>query len=159
MLIAEQSQRNTPIRILPAIAVASPPIFIGTVSGHLPPMSVAIPARACGIDFGTSNSTAGWLRPGQPPLLALEEGKFTLPSVIFFNADENTVSVGRAGLNEYLDGYEGRLMRALKSLLGSSLMEGRTEVQGRSKTYIELLTQFIAELKQRAEAAADRSFD
>ncbi|MDD2686408.1 MAG: Hsp70 family protein [Gallionella sp.] len=122
-------------------------------------MSVETPARACGIDFGTSNSTAGWLRPGLPPLLALEDGKLTLPSVIFFNADENTVSVGRAGLNEYLEGYEGRLMRALKSLLGSSLMEGKTEVQGRSKTYIELLTQFIAELKCRAEIAADRSFD
>ncbi|MGE5757652.1 MAG: Hsp70 family protein, partial [Sideroxydans sp.] len=93
-------------------------------------MSVETPARACGIDFGTSNSTAGWLRPGHAPLLALEDGKVTLPSVIFFNADENTVSVGRAGLGEYLDGYEGRLMRALKSLLGSSLMEGRTEVQG-----------------------------
>jgi hypothetical chaperone protein len=122
-------------------------------------MSVETPARACGIDFGTSNSTAGWLRPGQQPLLALEDGKLTLPSVIFFNADENCTSVGRAGLNEYMEGYEGRLMRALKSLLGSSLMEGRTEVQGQSKTYKELLTQFIAELKRRAETAADRSFD
>ncbi len=122
-------------------------------------MSVAVPARACGIDFGTSNSTAGWLRPDHAPLLALEDGKVTLPSVIFFNADENTVSVGRAGLDEYLEGYEGRLMRALKSLLGSSLMEGKTEVQGRSLPYKELLAQFIAELKRRAEAAAGRSFD
>jgi len=122
-------------------------------------MSVEAPARACGIDFGTSNSTAGWLRPDQPPLLVLEDGKITLPSVIFFNADENTVSVGRAGLNEYLEGYEGRLMRALKSLLGSSLMEGQTEVQGRPLPYKELLAQFIAELKRRAEVAADRSFD
>jgi hypothetical chaperone protein len=48
-------------------------------------MSVETPARACGIDFGTSNSTAGWLRPGQATLLALEDGKVTLPSVIFFN--------------------------------------------------------------------------
>ncbi|MFA6903783.1 MAG: Hsp70 family protein, partial [Gallionellaceae bacterium] len=122
-------------------------------------MSVEPPARACGIDFGTSNSTAGWLRPGQPTLLALEDGKLTLPSVIFFNAEESSVSVGRAGLNQYLEGYEGRLMRALKSLLGSSLMEGRTEVQGRSLTYMELLAQFIAELKRRAEAAAGRTFD
>ncbi len=122
-------------------------------------MSVESPARACGIDFGTSNSTAGWLRPGQPALLALEDGKVTLPSVIFFNADENTVSVGRAGLNEYLEGYEGRLMRALKSLLGSSLMEGRTEVKNRSLSYMELLGQFIAELKRRAETSAGRKFD
>jgi len=44
-------------------------------------------------------------------------------------------------------------MRALKSLLGSSLMEGRTEVQGRSKTYMELLAQFIA----RTQAASRNS--
>ncbi|RFC36977.1 MAG: putative chaperone protein [Candidatus Nitrotoga sp. LAW] len=122
-------------------------------------MSIETPARACGIDFGTSNSTVGWLRPGQPSLLALENGKPILPSVVFFNAEENTVSFGQAGLKEYLDGYEGRLMRALKSLLGSSLMEGKTEIQGRSLPYKELLTQFITELKHRAEMAADRSFD
>ena len=46
------------------------------------------PARACGIDFGTSNSTVGWLRPGVPALLPLEDGKPTLPSAVFFNADE-----------------------------------------------------------------------
>ncbi|GBG13145.1 hypothetical chaperone protein [Novimethylophilus kurashikiensis] len=122
-------------------------------------MSVEAPARACGIDFGTSNSTAGWLHPGLSPLLPLEDGKITLPSVIFFNADENTVSVGRAGLNEYLEGYEGRLMRALKSLLGSNLMDGHTEVNGRPLPYKELLSQFIAELKHRAETSAGRSFD
>ncbi|CAH1188910.1 putative heat shock protein YegD [Candidatus Nitrotoga sp. BS] len=122
-------------------------------------MPVETPARACGIDFGTSNSTVGWLRPGQPILLALENGKPTLPSVVFFNAEENTVSVGQAGLQEYLEGYEGRLMRALKSLLGSSLMEGKTEINGRSLPYKELLTQFITELKRRAETAADRTFE
>ena len=122
-------------------------------------MSVESPARACGIDFGTSNSTVGWLRPDQPPLLTMENGKPTLPSVVFFNAEENTVSVGQAGLNEYLEGYEGRLMRALKSLLGSSLMEGKTEINGRSLPYKELLTKFITELKRRAEIAADRTFE
>lgn len=122
-------------------------------------MFLAAPARACGIDFGTSNSTVGWLRPSHPPLLALEDGHATLPSVIFFNAEENSTSVGRAALNEYLAGYEGRLMRALKSLLGSSLMEGKTEVQGRSLPYMELLSQFMVELKRRAETAAGRSFD
>ncbi|WP_035384700.1 Hsp70 family protein [Ferriphaselus sp. R-1] len=122
-------------------------------------MFLAAPARACGIDFGTSNSTVGWLRPNHPPLLALEDGHATLPSVIFFNVEENSTSVGRAALNEYLAGYEGRLMRALKSLLGSSLMEGKTEVQGRSLPYMELLSQFMVELKRRAETAAGRSFD
>lgn len=117
------------------------------------------PARACGIDFGTSNSTVGWLRPGQPTLLALEDGKPTLPSAVFFNADEDSTCYGRAALGEYLEGYEGRLMRALKSLLGSSLIDGHTEVHGRALAFRELLAQFIGELKKRAETQAGRSFD
>ena len=122
-------------------------------------MPSSISARACGVDFGTSNSTVGWQRPGQPVLLALEEGKPTLPSVVFFNAEEASVSFGRAGLREYLDGYEGRLMRSLKSLLGSSLIDGVTEVQGRAIRFRELLTQFIATLKARAEAQGQREFE
>ncbi|RIX47408.1 MAG: Hsp70 family protein [Rhodocyclales bacterium GT-UBC] len=119
----------------------------------------ASPARACGIDFGTSNSTVGWLNPGQPTLLALEDGKLTLPSVVFFNAEEDSISFGRAGLGEYLDGYEGRLMRSLKSLLGSSLIDGRTEVNGRAVVFRELLTEFIGTLKSRAEGQAGRPFE
>ena len=116
-------------------------------------------ARACGIDFGTSNSTVGWLRPDYPTLLALEDDKPTLPSVVFFNAEENSVSFGRAGLREYLDGHEGRLMRSLKSLLGSSLIDGRTEVHGRVVAFRELLTHFIGALKERAERQAGRTFE
>ena len=51
-------------------------------------MNQASPANALGIDFGTSNSTVGWWRPGMEPLLELEDGKITLPSVIFFNTEE-----------------------------------------------------------------------
>lgn len=115
--------------------------------------------RACGIDFGTSNSTVGWLRPGQPTLLPLEDGKPTLPSVVFFNAEERSIRFGRAGLREYLDGYEGRLMRSLKSLLGSSLIDGRTEVQGTVVPFRDLLSKFIGTLKARAEAEGRRTFE
>ena len=117
------------------------------------------PARACGIDFGTSNSTVGWLRPGVPALLPLEDGKPTLPSAVFFNADEESTHYGRDALQEYLEGYEGRLMRALKSLLGSNLMEGSTEVGGRALRYSDLLASFIGELKRRAEREAGRPFE
>ena len=63
------------------------------------------PPRACGIDFGTSNSTVGWLRPGAPALLALEDDAPTLPSAVFFNADDDSTSYGRAALADYLDGW------------------------------------------------------
>ncbi|WP_374245752.1 Hsp70 family protein [Zoogloea sp.] len=119
----------------------------------------AAPARACGIDFGTSNSTVGWLRPGGETLLILEDGKPTLPSAVFFNADEESTHFGRDALAEYLEGYEGRLMRALKSLLGSKLMEGSTEVGGRALPFKDLLASFIGELKRRAEAQAGRGFE
>ncbi|WP_417066695.1 Hsp70 family protein [Niveibacterium terrae] len=117
------------------------------------------PARACGIDFGTSNSTVAWLRPGASTLLPLEAGKPGLPSAVFFNADEDSVCFGRAALAEYLEGYEGRLMRSLKSLLGSSLIDSHTEVLGRLLPFRDLLRQYIAELKRRGEAAAGRTFD
>ena len=115
-------------------------------------------ANACGVDFGTSNSTVGWIRPGQPVMLGLEEGKTTLPSVVFFNAEDEEVSFGRAALAAYLAGYEGRLMRSLKSLLGTSLIDGQTEVGGRALPFRLLLAQFIGELKRRAELAAGREF-
>ena len=112
-----------------------------------------------GIDFGTSNSTVGWLRPDTPALLALEDGKATLPSAVFFNVDEDSIAFGRAALAEYLDGFEGRLMRSLKSLLGSSLIDGFTEVHGRSLRLRDLLSSFIGELKRRSETEAGRRFE
>ena len=115
-------------------------------------------AQACGIDFGTSNSTAGWSRSGQNALLPLEDGKLTLPSVIFFHAEDAHVSYGRAALADYLEGHEGRLMRSLKSLLGTSMMDEHTEVAGRAVPFRELLAQFIGELKRRAEHAAGHEF-
>ncbi len=115
--------------------------------------------HACGLDFGTSNSTVGLCTASGARLLPLEDGKPTLPSVVFFNADENHACFGRQALAEYLEGYEGRLMRALKNVLGTGLIDGKTEVQGRALPFRELLAWFIAELKQRAESAAGQEFE
>lgn len=122
-------------------------------------MTLASPARACGIDFGTSNSTVGWLRPAAGNLIALEDGKDTLPSVLFFNAEEQRPAFGRQALGEYLDGYEGRLMRSLKSLLGSPLLASATTVLGSALPFTRILGLFLGELKQRAEAEAGRPFE
>ncbi len=116
-------------------------------------------SHACGVDFGTSNSTVGLVAPGRPTLLVLEDGKPTLPSVVFFNADDDAVTYGRAALADYLAGYEGRLMRSLKSLLGTSLIDGQTEVGGRALPFRMLLSHFIGEVKRRGEAAAGRRFE
>jgi hypothetical chaperone protein len=115
-------------------------------------------AQACGIDFGTSNSAVGWCHPGPSALLPLEDGHTTMPSAIFFHEEDSTISYGRAALADYLAGYDGRLMRAMKNLLGSSLIDGHTEIRGRGVPFRVLLTHFIAQLKARAELAAGRTF-
>ncbi|MDE2598152.1 MAG: Hsp70 family protein [Rhodocyclaceae bacterium] len=122
-------------------------------------MATTIPAPACGIDFGTSNSTAARMCAGRAELMPLEDGKVTLPSVVFFNAEDEQTRYGRAGLTEYLAGYEGRLMRSLKSLLGSSLIDGQTEVNGRALRFRELLQQFIGELKHRIDRHNGQPFE
>ncbi|GGK00830.1 Hsp70 family protein [Pseudomonas matsuisoli] len=120
---------------------------------------IQTPARACGIDFGTSNSTVGWLRPGGETLITLEDDKPTLPSVVFFNTEERRPAYGRLALHEYLEGYEGRLMRSLKSLLGSKLLKSETTVLGSALPFKQILGLFLGELKQRSEAQAGRAFD
>ena len=115
-------------------------------------------AAACGIDFGTSNSTAGIACNGVGTLLALEGDKLTLPSVIFFHAEDAHVSYGRAALADYLTGHDGRMMRSLKSLLGTAMMDDFTEIAGRAVMFKDLLATFIGELKRRAEQAAQQPF-
>jgi hypothetical chaperone protein len=114
---------------------------------------------ACGIDFGTSNSTVARHDGTAARLLPLEDGRLTLPSAVFFNRDEGTMSYGRAALNEYLEGFEGRLMRAMKSLLGSGLMDAGTDVGGRHLAFRDLIGGFLGEIRRRAEDAAQCAFD
>ncbi len=93
-------------------------------------------------------------------LIALEDDKITLPSVVFFNMEERRPVYGRLALHEYLEGYEGRLMRSLKSLLGSKLIKHDTSVLGTAMPFKDLLGLFIGQLKKkRAEAAAGREFE
>jgi hypothetical chaperone protein len=121
-------------------------------------MTTTTASGACGLDFGTSNSTVGWHRPPQGALLPLEDGKLTLPSAVFFHVDDLHATYGRAALKDYLDGHEGRLMRSLKSLLGTSMIDEYTELGGRALPFRKLLEQFIGELKRRGEHAAGREF-
>ena len=61
---------------------------------------------------------------------------------------------GRAAMREYLDGTPGRLMRSLKSLLGSGLMHERTAVGDRSLAFTDILTLYLRMLRERAQREA-----
>jgi dipeptidyl aminopeptidase/acylaminoacyl peptidase len=52
-----------------------------------------------------------------------------------------------------VEGTEGRLMRSMKSILGSSLLDQRTDLgAGHSVTYEEVVAGYLRHLKQQAEA-------
>ena len=48
-------------------------------------MTIAALARACGVDFGTSNSAVGCVSADGAVLLPLEDDAPLLPSVVFFD--------------------------------------------------------------------------
>lgn len=109
----------------------------------------------CAIDFGTSNSAVA-LPDGASMRLAPVEGAYTtLPTAVFFNTDEHTREFGRAALAAYVDGFDGRLMRSMKSILGSPLAETTTDLgDGSAIRYTDVIATFLAHLKQSAEACA-----
>jgi hypothetical chaperone protein len=114
---------------------------------------------ACGIDFGTSNSTIAVATAAGCNLIALENSKTTLPSALFFQKDFSGPLFGRAAIAAYRGGEDGRLMRGLKKILGTSLMDEKTLIGRRSVPFAEILEIFIAHIKSRAEAQAGQTID
>ncbi|MGV8949628.1 MAG: Hsp70 family protein [Cypionkella sp.] len=108
----------------------------------------------CGIDFGTSNSTVSLADSDKAWLLPLEDGAVTLPSAVFWEADGAPPEFGRAALAAYLRGEDGRLLRGLKSTLGSGLIEERTAIGNRAVSFKEVLARFIGQLSQSLRAHA-----
>jgi hypothetical chaperone protein len=118
------------------------------------------PLRHCGLDFGTSNTTLAVARGNAPArLLPLEDGKPTIPSVIFFDFDDNREVFGRAAIADYIAGNDGRMMRSLKSILGSSLAEEKVRIKQRVLSYLQIIGTFVGTLKQRAETDFGETFD
>lgn len=107
---------------------------------------------ACGIDFGTSNSTVGLADAAGARLLTIEDASVTLPSAVFWQVEGAPPIFGRAAIAAYLEGDEGRLMRGLKSTLGSGLIHDKTAVGGKAISFREVLTRFIGHLRAAQEA-------
>ncbi|HEY2025101.1 Hsp70 family protein [Paraburkholderia sp.] len=114
----------------------------------------------CAIDFGTSNSAVA-IPDGAHLRLAPVEGAYTtLPTAVFFNTDENISEFGRAALAAYIDGFDGRLMRSMKSILGSPLAESTTDLgDGSAIKYTDVIATFLDHLKRSAEAGAGGAID
>jgi hypothetical chaperone protein len=114
------------------------------------------------IDFGTSNSALALPRAdGGVRLIELEPGQVTMPTAVFYRADtppqqlEADRLYGRAAVAAYVEGVDGRLMRSMKSILGSSLLDQGTDIGGgRAVKYRDVVVGYLRQLKARAEAQA-----
>jgi hypothetical chaperone protein len=109
-----------------------------------------------GIDFGTSNSGVATVGPdGLARAIPLEGTATSLPSAVFFNGEDRSIHFGRDAVSLYLTGVEGRLMRSLKSLLGSNLLKEKTHTPGGPVSFQDIISRFLLELGARARAHLD----
>ena len=113
----------------------------------------------CAIDFGTSNSAVvvgdAAAPTVRPRLVALEGDETTMPTAVFHDSEDGSRQYGRAAVQAYVEGHEGRLMRSLKSILGSTLVDETTSLGGGiAVRYIDVIGGFLKRLKASAEHAA-----
>ncbi|SNY92823.1 hypothetical chaperone protein [Cohaesibacter sp. ES.047] len=113
----------------------------------------------CGLDFGTSNSTLGLIDNGKARLVELEGDEVTLPSTLFFDFEEHSTHFGRDAIATYMEGGEGRMMRALKSILGSPTIHETTMIGNERMPFTAVLGLFLSRMKRSAEAEIDKEID
>lgn len=111
-----------------------------------------------GIDFGTSNSAAALIgADGQLNVIPLEGHSSAMPTALYFSHEDGCIEYGSVALAAYLKAAQeqvvgGRLMRSIKSLLGSKLMDEQTLVNGQLLSFFDIVVLFFKALKARSEA-------
>lgn len=108
---------------------------------------------ACGLDFGTSNTTLGVGGGDSVRLLPLDGGRATLPSAVFFDFEADAITVGQAAIDSYASGVEGRLMRSIKSMLGTDLIDADTALRRGRISFRAVIATFLEQVRRRAEDA------
>ncbi len=127
------------------------------------PAPAALPDY-CAIDFGTSNSAVAVAGAHGMHLVPLEpehgERGRTMPTAVFYLAEDPDLQnlpklYGRAATHAYVEGTEGRLMRSMKSALGSALMDQRTDIgAGRTVAFGDVISSYLLHLRRAAQASA-----
>jgi hypothetical chaperone protein len=114
---------------------------------------------SCGIDFGTSNSSIALAQGEKISLVPVEDGHVTIPSAIFFRGKENTPTFGRAAAQMFFSRENGRYMRSLKRVLGTSLMKQGTLVNGKIMKFERIIAPFLQNIKDKANAQAQHDIE
>lgn len=119
---------------------------------------MAIRGQTLGIDFGTSNSAAGYLDGDRPRLIEMSPGERTLPTTFFFDFEARKTLIGEPANQALLDGIEGRFMRALKRVLGTTLMHEPRQILNEKVTFVDIIARFLRRMKTQAEAETGQHF-
>lgn len=106
---------------------------------------------SCGIDFGTSNSSVAVASNGVITPVPMADGSVTIPSAIFFPKFDSKPVYGKIAMQRFLQREEGRLMRSLKRVLGTTLMKQGTMVNGKVLKFDYIISAFIKNLKATTE--------
>ena len=110
-------------------------------------------------DFGTSNTAVAYLSEGKVVNIALDPDIFTMPTSVFFDFTDKKMVIGAKANQALIAGLQGRYMRALKSVLGTSLMQEKRLFLGKRLDFYDIISDFIAHVKMRAEATSQTTFD
>jgi hypothetical chaperone protein len=112
--------------------------------------------RVAGIDFGTTNSTAGYLDEADTPVMLPlgEAGDVTTPTVLFADTQDGRIYTGAAAKARLVAGAEGRYMRSLKKYLGEPELL-TTRITRYTYTLEDLIAHFLKGLRDGLEAKAD----
>jgi hypothetical chaperone protein len=110
----------------------------------------------CGLDFGTSNSSMGFVKNGGINLTSFDN-KAYLPSSIFFEFDEEQPFFGEEAKRRYIDGREGRMIWSPKNALGTSLVYEKTQVKDKSISFKDIISLIINNIKKQCELQANHS--
>ncbi|MCL2093998.1 MAG: Hsp70 family protein [Treponema sp.] len=104
-----------------------------------------------GIDFGTSNSAVSYIKDGAVKMVQVEPGSDLIPTALFFFAETNRRLYGNEAIDAFISQTEGRFMRSIKSILGTSMMDAYTKVNKYNIDFKDIIRYFIAHLKLKLQ--------
>lgn len=114
---------------------------------------------SCGIDFGTSNSAIAIHQESRVGLVEVEAGRTTIPSAMFYKRRQQQPYFGREAIDMFLQDEEGRLLRSLKRVLGTTIMKHGTLINGKPLKFQRIIGGFVKNLKDQAEEMAGAAIE
>ncbi|MEO9517577.1 MAG: Hsp70 family protein [Paracoccaceae bacterium] len=115
--------------------------------------------KTLGIDFGTPNTSAAYLRDGKPQLIEFGPQQTSFPTTFFFDYETRKTLMGHSANLALLNGDDGRFMRTLKRVLGTTLMHQPRQILNERVTFVDIIARFLRHVKTQAEAETGDTFD